>query len=226
MVQVSPKGNKVRPPAAAGCPSGETRKIKELPPSSWRQGTGHRTVPFRWFESRHRKQNPTPPLLRGCPSGETRKIKELPPSSWRQGTVHRTVPFGWFESRHRKQNPTPPRSAGGVGFWSEWRDSNSRHPGPKPGALPTGPHPEIKMYYTRYLGKKQVPIWASILSEGKCQPPTGWLGAGVAIGRKFRRSPGPAWLRPPSGNRRCWHRLHSCLPCRTAWRRHPGCGRC
>ena len=54
------------PPAAAGCPSGETRKIKELPPSSWRQGTVHRTVPFRWFESRHRKQNPTLPALRGC----------------------------------------------------------------------------------------------------------------------------------------------------------------
>ena len=30
-----------------------------------------------------------------------------------------------------------------IAFWSEWRDSNSRHPGPKPGALPTGPHPEI-----------------------------------------------------------------------------------
>ena len=27
--------------------------------------------------------------------------------------------------------------------WSEWRDSNSRHPGPKPGALPAGPHPEM-----------------------------------------------------------------------------------
>ena len=27
-------------------------------------------------------------------------------------------------------------------IWSEWRDSNSRHPGPKPGALPAGPHPE------------------------------------------------------------------------------------
>ena len=30
-------------------------------------------------------------------------------------------------------------------FWSEWRDSNSRHPGPKPGALPTGPHPDMKL---------------------------------------------------------------------------------
>ena len=29
-----------------------------------------------------------------------------------------------------------------VPIWSEWRDSNSRHPGPKPGALPTGPHPD------------------------------------------------------------------------------------
>ena len=31
------------------------------------------------------------------------------------------------------------------GRWSEWRDSNSRHPGPKPGALPTGPHPDIEL---------------------------------------------------------------------------------
>ena len=30
-------------------------------------------------------------------------------------------------------------------LWSEWRDSNSRHPGPKPGALPTGPHPDIEL---------------------------------------------------------------------------------
>ena len=30
-------------------------------------------------------------------------------------------------------------------LWSEWRDSNSRHPGPKPGALPTGPHPDMKL---------------------------------------------------------------------------------
>ena len=30
-------------------------------------------------------------------------------------------------------------------IWSEWRDSNSRHPGPKPGALPTGPHPDIEL---------------------------------------------------------------------------------
>ena len=27
-------------------------------------------------------------------------------------------------------------------LWSEWRDSNSRRPAPKAGALPTGPHPE------------------------------------------------------------------------------------
>ena len=32
-----------------------------------------------------------------------------------------------------------------VSYWSEWRDSNSRHPGPKPGALPTGPHPEMSI---------------------------------------------------------------------------------
>ena len=36
----------------------------------------------------------------------------------------------------------PLKPNGFRGFWSEWRDSNSRHPGPKPGALPTGPHPD------------------------------------------------------------------------------------
>ena len=48
-------------------------------------------------------------------------------------------------------------------LWSEWRDSNSRHPGPKPGALPAGPHPEIsfsvtwisEMYYTLLALKMQ-----------------------------------------------------------------------
>ena len=28
-------------------------------------------------------------------------------------------------------------------LWSEWRDSNSRHPAPKAGALPTALHPVI-----------------------------------------------------------------------------------
>ena len=165
------------------------------------------------------------PLLRGVRVARLDKLR-----SCRHRAGGKELSTGQFHldgSSLAIGNKTPHSPlCGGVGFWSEWRDSNSRHPGPKPGALPTGPHPEIKMYYTRYLGKKQVPIWASILSEGKCQPPTGWLGAGMAIGWEFRQSPGPAWLRPPSGNRRCWHRLHSCLPCRTAWRRHPGCGRC
>ena len=29
--------------------------------------------------------------------------------------------------------------------WSEWGDSNSRHLEPKSSALPTGPHPDIKL---------------------------------------------------------------------------------
>ena len=41
------------------------------------------------------------------------------------------------------QNPLTTEAV--RGFWSEWRDSNSRHPGPKPGALPTGPHPDMKL---------------------------------------------------------------------------------
>ena len=31
-------------------------------------------------------------------------------------------------------------------FWSEWRDSNPRHPAPKAGALPTALHPVILLY--------------------------------------------------------------------------------
>ena len=41
-------------------------------------------------------------------------------------------------------------------FWSEWRDSNSRHPGPKPGALPTGPHPDMKFKKNREVVKDVV----------------------------------------------------------------------
>ena len=32
-------------------------------------------------------------------------------------------------------------------LWSEWRDSNSRPPAPKAGALPTALHPVIKFIY-------------------------------------------------------------------------------
>ena len=31
--------------------------------------------------------------------------------------------------------------------WSEWQDSNLRHPAPKAGALPTALHPVIKLFY-------------------------------------------------------------------------------
>ena len=32
-------------------------------------------------------------------------------------------------------------------FWSEWRDSNPRHLGPKPSALPTALHPDILLNF-------------------------------------------------------------------------------
>ena len=38
---------------------------------------------------------------------------------------------------------TPPKSTISAGFWSEWRGSNARSPGPKPGAIPTSLHPDI-----------------------------------------------------------------------------------
>ena len=34
-----------------------------------------------------------------------------------------------------------------VLIWSEWQDSNLRHPAPKAGALPTALHPVIQLYY-------------------------------------------------------------------------------
>ena len=42
-------------------------------------------------------------------------------------------------------------------IWSKWRDSNSRHPAPKAGALPTALHLDDLdlVYYTRRRGKKQ-----------------------------------------------------------------------
>ena len=33
-----------------------------------------------------------------------------------------------------------------LGRWSEWRDSNSRPPAPKAGALPTAQHPDMKLW--------------------------------------------------------------------------------
>ena len=86
------------------------------------------------------------------PSGETRlhflpegkTIEVLPPSSRRQATVHRTVAFDLSSLAPDKAKIQVPQKRN-LDFWSEWRDSNSRHPGPKPGALPTGPHPDIKL---------------------------------------------------------------------------------
>ena len=40
-------------------------------------------------------------------------------------------------------------------FWSEWRDSNSRHPAPKAGALPTALHPDTMGHYTPPALKNQ-----------------------------------------------------------------------
>ena len=39
-------------------------------------------------------------------------------------------------------------------FWSEWRDSNSRHPAPKAGALPAALHPDTEnVLYTKRMEK-------------------------------------------------------------------------
>ena len=41
----------------------------------------------------------------------------------------------------------PPKRRFFDGRWSEWQDSNLRHPAPKAGALPTALHPVIKLFY-------------------------------------------------------------------------------
>ena len=41
-------------------------------------------------------------------------------------------------------------------YWSEWGDSNSRHLEPKSSALPTGPHPDMKLENFREVVKHVV----------------------------------------------------------------------
>ena len=65
-------------------------------------------------------------------------------------------------------------------LWSEWRDSNSRHPGPKPGALPTGPHPDrtprgcrgdnTKILYRIFMGNASK-ICCISRAAGNCAKP-------------------------------------------------------
>ena len=67
-----------------------------------------------------------------------------------------------------------------IAFWSEWRDSNSRHPGPKPGALPTGPHPDrtprgcrgdnTKILYRIFMGNASK-ICCISRAAGNCAKP-------------------------------------------------------
>ena len=58
--------------------------------------------------------------------------------------VHRTAATEIRVSR-RKRKPQA-RHEPFLRFWSEWGDSNSRHPAPKAGALPTALHPVMKLF--------------------------------------------------------------------------------
>ena len=79
---------------------------------------------------------------------------EWSPSSRRPAAVHRTVALNCSSHAPYKAKIQVPQKQN-LDFWSEWRDSNSRHPGPKPGALPTGPHPDIKLRENARCGQ----IW-------------------------------------------------------------------
>ena len=100
----------------------------------------------------------------------------LLPSSRRQATVPRTVAFDFRVSQQCKKQE---RHKASPAFWSKWRDSNSRHPAPKAGALPTALH--LDSHYsvsqsrrasccgTRHLRRRR----SAILS---CRPlPLAWL---------------------------------------------------
>ena len=73
-------------------------------------------------------------------------------------TVCRPVPFRWFESCQKETKSEPPRQRR-FGLWSEWRDSNTRHPGPKPMSEPSArtlaPSLALSVAPT-------VPLWNSI----------------------------------------------------------------
>ena len=120
--------------------------------------------------------------------------------------------------------------------WSEWRDSNSRPPAPKAGALPTGQHPDL---YAVNLsgpnagalpGRKQVcsPLWLQMrprricLTRPSTLPHLPFPGLAMASARQWRgcgdggfAASAPGGAKPPSqlGNTRSSSRTsHPSLP--------------
>ena len=143
------------------------KKIEVLPPSSRRQATVHRTVAFDCSSLTPYKQKS--PESAEADSGLLVRVARLvcicaegadrgsPPSSRRRQRS---------SALHLIFRVSPPKEISRNGIkpflliWSEWRDSNSRHPGPKPGALPTGPHPDIKLREKARCGQ--------ICGQGNC----------------------------------------------------------
>jgi hypothetical protein len=74
-----------------------------------------------------------------CPTG----IEPVTPSL--EGWCSIRLSYGHFSIRVRLPEKT----------WSGWRDLNSRHPGPKPGALPGYATPRKKRHYTFSREKRQ-----------------------------------------------------------------------
>ena len=67
-----------------------------------------------------------------------------PPYFWRRqrsSALHLIIRASLYENR-KAQNLHKQI----LDFWSKWRDSNSRHPAPKAGALPTALHLDIRQY--------------------------------------------------------------------------------
>ena len=72
----------------------------------------------------------------GKPSAVTVSLTHIGKAKWVSRQNRRTI-----------NAEKPPFLAFFLVFWSEMGDSNSRHPAPKAGALPTALHPGIKLFY-------------------------------------------------------------------------------
>ena len=132
-----------------------------------------------------------------------------------------TIPYTNTDLSKKQKLPMEPCIHDSIGGWSEWRDSNSRHPAPKAGALPAALHPDTMELYTKRMeNATEIYHFREIRRlPQNCGSPGLWINSRnlPALRRKARR------------NRRCkFRRLRSSRPTRhcRALRAHPGSGWC
>ena len=115
-------------------------------------GGGELTIPYTNTDLSKKQKLPMEPCIHDSIGGWSEWRDSL--ASAPKGADRGSPPSSWRRQRSSAlhldaSSLAPPKEISRNGIkpflliWSEWRDSNSRHPGPKPGALPAGPHPEI-----------------------------------------------------------------------------------